>query len=119
MDGGAQGMEIGRQDNRSIRDLIADIISNVQQMFRAEIRLAKTSSMQAAKAYALSVVCGLYAGALILAAIAFFAANWMPLWLSSLVLGILAGIAAAIFFSMGKRKLARLERSIQEVKEVI
>jgi hypothetical protein len=119
MDGSAHEMELGGPDNRSIRELITDIISNVQQMFRAEIRLARTSSAQAVKAYAVSAVCGLYSGALIMAAIVFLIAYWLPLWLASLIVGVVVGIAAAIFFSMGKRKLERLERSIQDVKEVI
>lgn len=119
MDGSAHEMELGGPDNRSIRDLITDIISNVQHMFRAELRLAKTSSVQAVKAYAVSAICCLYAGALIIAAIVFFLAYWLPLWLASLALGIAIGIAAGVFFVAGQRKIERLERSIQDVKEVI
>ena len=117
--GSSPEMEIHGPDSRSFRDLINDIISNVQQMFRAELRLAKANSTKAVKAYAAGAICGLYAGALVLAAVVFFLAYWTPLWLASLIVGVLMGITALILLSAGKRRVERVEKSIQQVKEAI
>jgi uncharacterized membrane protein YqjE len=112
---------MNNQDSRSIGEILHDIISNVQLMFRAEIRLAKVEAAKAAKAYGAAALFGLYAGGLILLALAFLLANWMPLWMATLLVGLVTGTVALILLSTGKRRLEKVhpkpEKTIRTVKE--
>lgn len=112
---------MNNQDNRSIAEILHDIVSKVQLMFRAEIRQAQIDATKAAKAYGAAALFGLYAGGLLFFALAFLLANWMPLWIATLIVGVVAGIVALILMSAGKRRLEKVhpkpEKTIQTVKE--
>ncbi len=116
------------ENSRSIADVLQDIVANVQEIVRAEVRLAKTEVKEeaskagrAAGMLAGGAVAGIYAVGLLLLTILFALARVMPLWLAALILFALLGIATAILLSAGKKRFQRVhaapEKTIETMKE--
>ena len=114
--------------DRGFSELLQDIVLNLQDLIRSEVRLAKAEVKQEAREAATSVV-WLAAGAvgalsawmLVLWAGVFGLARVMPLWAAALLVGlVLAGIAAMLV-TAGWRRAARVrpvpERAVASVKE--
>lgn len=111
---------------RSMADVIKDIISNVQDMIRSEVRLAKaelreetTRTMAAAKMLGLAAGLGLFAGAFLLTGIALLLALVMPGWAAMLLMAVVLGLPAAILFGKGRAQLTvpTPNKTIDNVKE--
>ena len=104
------------KDDASIGELVAATTRDVSELFRKEVELAKTELREEAAATA-------RAGALLLAGalvaylallIVLLAAAWglaeaVPLWASLLIVGAVAGIAAAVLITTGRAHLSRIE----------
>ena len=113
---------------RSAGDVLKDIIGNVQEIIRSEVRLAKVETVQeigkagtASKIIAIGGVLGLYGGAFILLAIVYALSTVMAAWLAALIVGIALAIPAAVMVSRGMDEIKRVspapERTIETVKE--
>lgn len=111
---------------RPMSDVLKDIITNVQQMVRSEVRLAKaelreetTKTMAGAKLLAIGAGLGLYAGGFLLTAIALLLGLVMPMWAATLLLGVVLGGGAAIMIGKGKKELSipKPQKTIENVKE--
>jgi len=111
---------------RSIGEVLKDIFSNVQEMIRAEIRLARaeireeaSKTASSAQMMAIGGVLALFALGFILVAIAQVLANVMPNWAASLVMGVVLGIAGVVLLTSGKKHLhaPTPNRTIENVKE--
>jgi uncharacterized membrane protein YqjE len=116
--------------DRSFSDLLQDIIRNVQEIVRSEVRLAKTEIREeAAKTKASLVLLG--AGALtgflailfLLLMIASALALVMPNWAAALVVGAALAVAAGVMLMGGVKSFQRIhpapERTVQTIKENI
>ena len=123
--GGKLG-EYAYRNDRSAADLVRDIISNVQEMVRAEVRLAKAEvreevdrSVAGAKKLAIGAVAGLFALNFILWGIAQLLANVMPMWAATLVMGIALGAAAGVLLMKAKSevRMPKPQKTIDNVKE--
>jgi uncharacterized membrane protein YqjE len=112
---------------RSIASLVKDIVGNLQQIIRAEMRLAKVEVAEelsrAGRAMVLLAIGGLFAamavGCLILAAVyglAHFVQPWAAALLVALGVGAIGGVLAAIGATQLKRVSlpARTVTSVQE-----
>lgn len=113
---------------RSATEVIKDIIANVQEIIRSEVRLAKAEvreetgkALTAARMLVVGAVAGLYALGFILWSIAYGLSAIVPAWAAALIVGGVLGIAAAIMISTGREKLkhvsAKPDKTIQNVKE--
>jgi uncharacterized membrane protein YqjE len=115
-------------DQRSVGEVIGDVVANAQEMIRGEIRLAKTELRNDARAAAHSV--GMLAAGVVLALYAFgmllFTAVWaldtqLPQWTAGLVVATAVAIPAAILILVGRAKLQRIEpgpeQTIESMKE--
>ena len=114
--------------DRSFATVLQDILVNVQEILRSEIRLARTEIRQEAVRAAFSalwlaagviVVLGscmflLWTGAYALSAI-------VPMWAATLVVALAAAACGGILIVVGVRKLARVtpvpDRTIDSLKE--
>lgn len=100
----------GPNGDRSIASLLGDIVTNLQQMVRAEVRLAKVELRQeAAKARqgavllvagGLAAVLGL--GVLLLAAV-YALALVVPAWAAALIVGLVTAAVGGAVVSAGLR----------------
>jgi uncharacterized membrane protein YqjE len=113
---------------RSFADVLHDIASNIQDIIRSEIRLAKTEVKEetgkAAKAtwvIALGAVLALYAGGfLLLTAIRALDIVVAP-WVAGLIVTASVGICSFVCISTGLKRMKRVrpapQRTIQTMKE--
>jgi uncharacterized membrane protein YqjE len=117
-----------QQRDRSMAEVLKDIIGNVQEIVRGEVRLAKTEAKEeAAKALTsarllmIGAIVGLFATGYILLAIVYALALAMPAWAAASSVGIVLALIASFMISGGltKWKLVHptLEKTAENVKE--
>jgi len=104
------------QMQRSVPEVLEDIISNFEQIIRSEFRLATTEVREeVAKAakpgihLGVGIMLGLYGFAFLLLAAVYGLTTWMANWLAALVVGAVVAIIGGIFLSAGISKLKRLD----------
>jgi uncharacterized membrane protein YqjE len=115
----------GRLD-RPMAEVVKDIIGNVQDMVRSEVRLAKAElreeaakTMSAAKKLVIGAGAGLFALGFVLTSGAQLLATVLAPWLATLLVGIVLGIVAAVMLSSarGQLRVPKPEKTIENVKE--
>ena len=115
-------------NGRPVTEVLQDIIGNVQEIVRSEVRLAKAEFREeAVKAKSsgsllgAGVMSGFYAGGFLLLGVVYALALVLPMWEASLIVGALLGITAAILLSLGRKQIRQIhskpERTIESVKE--
>jgi uncharacterized membrane protein YqjE len=115
-------------DNRSSAEVVQDLVRNVQEILRSEVRLAKAEITEEAKKAAQSAA--LSAGGAILSIFALGLLLWaavyalslaLPLWAAALIIGVLVGIVAGIMLAVGRARMKQVhpkpETTIRSVKE--
>jgi uncharacterized membrane protein YqjE len=111
---------------RSMSDVVKDIISNVQEIVRSEVRLARAEmrdelreSMAAGKLMAAGAGLGFFAALFGLVAIALLLGMVMSLWLSFLIVSAVLGIAGMALLSKGRSKFVvpKPNKTIENVRE--
>ena len=101
--------------DRSVSDVLQDILRNVQDILRSEVRLAKAEirqeAMQAASS-ALWVTCGvvgaLSAWMFLLWTAAYALAAILPMWAATLVIAVAMAGAGGVLIVAGLRKFTRI-----------
>lgn len=113
---------------RALSDVLRDILRNLQEIFRSEVRLAKVEfreeARQAAAAaawIAAGTIGALSAWALLLWTIAFALSTRMSMWAATLVLAVVLACVASVLMVAGIRRVKRIhpipERTIASIKE--
>jgi uncharacterized membrane protein YqjE len=115
-------------DNRSSAEVVQDLLQNVQEILRSEVRLAKAEITQEAKKAARSVA--MLAGAAVLAVFALGLLLWtavyaialaLPLWAAALIVGVVVGIVAGALMAAGRTRMKQVhttpETTMRSVKE--
>ena len=114
--------------DRAFSDVLQDLLRNLQELVRGEIRLAKAEVREEASLVlsagvwlGLGVAGGMGAGMLLLWSVVFALALVLPMWAATLVAaGITAGLAWAVFV-IGRQRLAQMrpgpDRAVERVKE--
>jgi len=113
---------------RPMTEVLRDIIGNMQEMVRSEVRLARveireeTAKMTRAGAMlAAGGVLAIIAGVFILVCIAQLLNLVMPAWAATLVIALVLGASAAVMISKGRGDLRvpTPDKTIENVKENI
>jgi uncharacterized membrane protein YqjE len=126
--GYATTTQTGTVSDKSFTELIRGVITNLQDMIRAEVRLAKTEVQEemtkaaaGARSLGVAAVLGLFAAAFVLTAVCLFLALFMPAWAAALTVGVVLGIAGLVMFKSGRKTLKDVspkpEKTIASVKE--
>jgi len=113
---------------RPLRDVFGDILSNVQEIVRSEVRLAKAELREEASKAVLQmlwVVAGTVAGVLavlfVLWTIVYAVALVWPLWAATLVVAAVLAVVASGLLMTGVGRLKRIdvtpEQTIEAMKE--
>ena len=117
-------------EERSLSAVLHDILRDVQEMLRAEIRLAKVEIRDDAKralwsgAWVAAGAVGVVSGWIFLLwTVAYALATTMPMWAATLVVAVvLSGIGAALVM-VGLQRVRALqpgpERAVESVKETL
>lgn len=113
---------------RSVPDVLQDIAGNIQNIFRAELQLAKTeirdeavTASTSAAMLAVGAILAAYALALLLVALVVGLSRHMPMWSAALCVSAFLAVTAALLFHRGlagmKRVTASTERLLPSFKE--
>ena len=121
---GDYSLQAGRE--RPMTEVLKDIIANVQEMVRSEVRLARveirdetSKTARAAAMLAVGGVIGVIAALFFLVFLVQLLDLVMPDWAATLLVGVVLGIAAAILIAKGRDRLRVPvpEKTIENVKE--
>jgi hypothetical protein len=111
---------------RSWKEIVADVIRDIENIFRTELRLAatelKTKLQKAAIPVAMLAGAGLlafFAGACFLTACIVALALVLPLWLSCLIMGVLLAAGAGGAFVVGRMALQEIDPLPQRTLETM
>lgn len=114
------------EDNRSMVEVLQDILGNVQGLIRAEVKLAKVEikeearkASQAAIVTAAGAIIGIYAVWLLLLTCLYALGLVIPLWASALVLFVVTAILAAVLLSAGKKRFQTVQPKPERTAETI
>jgi len=106
--------------------VVQDIIGNVQEIVRSEVRLAKSEiTEEAAKAksailmMAMGAVAGVYAALFLLFVAVIALAMVIPLWASGLTVAVVLAIAAGVMISAGMKRFKSVHATPQRTVETI
>ncbi len=118
------------QPERSLADVFQDIVANVQDIVRSELRLASVEIRQelvkaatAGKVAAAGGVLALFALAFLLLAAVYGLALVMPPWMAALAVGIVLAIGGLILISAGSKRLKLIhlkpEKTVASIRETL
>ena len=116
------------QTQRSVPEVLQDIVSNLQEIIRSEFRLAKTEikeeaskAARPAAAFGVGLISGIYGIGFMLLAAVYGLSTVMPAWLAALLVGIILAIVAGAFIGSGREKLKRInlipDKAIKSLEE--
>jgi uncharacterized membrane protein YqjE len=114
--------------DRSFLDVFQDIIRNVQEMVRSEVRLAKTEIREeAARAKSATLLLGagvvtaIFAMLFLLLMIVYALALVMPSWKAALIVGAVLAVVASVILTAAIRRFKQIhpapERTVKTIKE--
>ena len=101
---------------RSVSDVLQDILRNLQEMVRSEVRLAKVEirdevrrAVSSSIWIAAGVVGGLSAWILLLWTVAYSLATRMSMWAATLVVAVVMACIASVLVIGGIRRVRRIQ----------
>ena len=102
--------------NRSIPEILSDVLSNVQDIVRAEVKLAKAElgeELNRARSSGLligvGVVAAIFSALFLLLTCVYALALFMPDWAAALVVALAVGVVAAVTISLGLKRFKSIE----------
>ena len=102
--------------NRTIPEILQDVLTNFQDIVRAEMRLAKaelTEELGAARSGAILVgvgaVAAIFSTLFALLACVYALGRVMPNWAAALVVAAAVGLAAAVTLSLGLKRIKTIQ----------
>jgi uncharacterized membrane protein YqjE len=116
-----------RQNERSVPEVLHDIVSNIQEIGRSEFRLAKSEikeqvskAAKPAATLAMGIVLAMYAFGFMLLTIVYVLATVVSAWLAALLVTAVVAVVALVLVTAGKDRLKRVkppEKTIETLKE--
>jgi len=114
--------------DRSLTEVLQNIVRNVQEIVRAEVRLAKTEFIEeAAKAKSaglflgVGAVAAIFATLFLLLTIVYALTRVMPDWAAALTVGAALAILASVVLAAGVKRFKEIhptpERTVDTLKE--
>ena len=101
---------------RSIPEILQDVLTNIQDIVRAEVRLAKAElgeELSAARSGGLLVgvgaVAAIFSALFLLLACVYALALVVPNWAAALIVAAAVGIAAAVTLSLGLKRFKTIQ----------
>lgn len=115
-------------NERSVTDVLQDIVRNIQEIVRSEVRLAKTEIRdEARKAKAAGLLIGVGVGTAVFAVlflllmIVYALSIVVPQWAAALIVAVALSIVAGITLNTGLKRFKQIhptpERTVETLKE--
>jgi uncharacterized membrane protein YqjE len=125
---GTRPEDLGISRDRSMAEILKDIIGNVQEIVRGEVRLAKqevkaetSKAWNSARMLMVGWILALFAAGYVLLGVVYALALAIPAWAAAGAVGIALAIAAAASISAGMNKWKLVhpapEKTIETIKE--
>jgi uncharacterized membrane protein YqjE len=116
------------QRQRSVPEVLQDIVGNLQEIIRSEFLLAKTELKEEAKhaarpaaTFGVGLALGIYGMGFLLLSAVYALSLVMPVWLAALLVGTSLAIVALALMSSGGKKLKHInptpDKAIQSLEE--
>ena len=120
---------------RSISAVLQDVIGNIQDIVRAEVRLAKTEvgeelskARSSAVWFGVGVVTAVFSALFLLLTAVYAMSLVMPAWVAALIVAVVTGVVAAVTLNLGTKRLktihaapktaASLKENVQWAKQL-
>ena len=114
--------------NRTLSDVLQDIVRNVQDIVRSEVRLAKTEfreeavkAKDSALLLAVGAVSGVFAAMFLLLTIVYALALVIPSWAAALLVGAVLAIVTSVVLTVGVKRFRQIhptpEHTVESIKE--
>jgi len=114
--------------DRSFADILKNVVSNVQEIIRAELRLAKSEvreellkAKSAALLLAIGGLCGIFSALFILVAAVYGLSRVVPDWAAALVVSVVLAIATVLMLGAATKRFQTVrpvpEQTIESLKE--
>ena len=101
---------------RSIPEILRDVLANIQDIVRAEVRLAKaelgeelSSARAAGMLIGVGAVAAIFSALFLLLACVYALARAMPNWAAALIVAAAVGVAAAVTLGFGLKRLKTIQ----------
>jgi uncharacterized membrane protein YqjE len=116
------------QNGRSVPEVLQDIVGNIQEIIRSEVRLAKAEVKEEAsksapplKMIVVGVAIGFYALGFLIFTLVMGLATVVATWLAALIVGAVLGLIALVLITTASNRLKHVnkvpERTIESMKE--
>jgi uncharacterized membrane protein YqjE len=113
---------------RSLSSVLQDVVRNVQEIVRSEVRLAtveiKEEAIKAKSSGAMlgaGAITAIFAALFLLLTVVFALSLVIPLWAAALAVGVVLSIAAGVMFTSGMKLFKRIhptpQRTVETIKE--
>jgi uncharacterized membrane protein YqjE len=114
--------------DRSISDVLQDIVRNIQDIVRSEVRLAKTEvreevtkAKSAGLLLGLGALSGVYSFFFLLLMIVYALSKVVPNWAAALMVAVALAISAGAMLSAGQKRLEQVhptpDKTLDSLKE--
>ncbi|MFB3904024.1 MAG: phage holin family protein [Acidobacteriota bacterium] len=115
-------------EERSVTQILQDIFTNVQEIIRSEMRLARTEigeetrkALRAIAVLGAGLILGIYAVGFLLLSAVYGLAAVLPDWLGPLLVGLIVAVIATTFIVIGRKRIRDVspvpQKTIASVKE--
>lgn len=101
---------------RSIPEILRDVLTNIQDIVRAEVRLAKaelgeelSSARTAGLLLGVGVVAAIFGALFLLLACVYALGRVMPDWAAALIVAAAVGVAAAVTLGLGLKRFKTIQ----------
>src|SRR6188472_4187123 len=101
---------------RTIPEILADVFTNIQEIVRAEVRLAKAElgdELSRARAGGLLIGVGalaaIFSAVFVLLACVYVLSRVMPDWAAALIVAAVAGVAGAVILGLGLKHFKTIQ----------
>jgi uncharacterized membrane protein YqjE len=102
--------------NRSIPEILQDVLTNIQDIVRAEVRLAKAElgeELNRARSGGLLIgvgaVAAIFSALFLLLACVYALGHVVPNWAAALIVAAAVGVAAAVTLGLGLKRLKTIQ----------
>jgi uncharacterized membrane protein YqjE len=123
-----EGTKMAAQNGRTVPEVLQDIVGNIQEIIRSELRLAKAEVKQEAAKAKSPVIMSVAGGALGLYALGFLLltamlamATVMTMWMAALIIGAVLAVVSLALIGAAKARFKHVnavpERTIESIKE--
>jgi len=109
-------MSIMASGIRSIPDILKDVLTNIQDIVRAEVRLAKAElgeelsrASSGGLLIGLGAVAAIFSALFLLLACMYVLARLVPNWAAALIVAAAVGVAAAVTLGLGLKRFKTIQ----------